>query len=184
MVTKMKYKRKSDCSFRTRRFLKTKGFTLIEILVVISILAIIVAIGSMSFFGLLKGSRKSKTMTLVKQNGNYALGVMAKMVRNAREVTSICGGSDDSITILNPDGNETTFDCGSETISSNSANIVSDQVRIDPGSCSFDCQSGGLVYPDVVTISFTLKQAGDPTRPEEQASIDFETRVTLRNVGD
>ena len=44
-----------------------KGFTLIEILVTIGIFAIIVVVGSMSFFNLFKGSAKTKAANLVRR---------------------------------------------------------------------------------------------------------------------
>lgn len=169
-----------------RRPLSAKsGFTLIEILVVVGILGAIVVIGSITFFSVLRGARKSKMISLVKQNGDYALEVMIKMIRNAREITSPCDGSDTSITILNPDRGETTFSCEDDAISSNAAELTSSQVKVGAGSCSFDCQPGEALQPDTVTISFTLeaeKEGGVPARPEEEASIDFETTVSLRNI--
>ena len=62
---------------RIRRKTET-GFTLVEILVVIGLLAIVVALGSNMFFTTLRGSTKSKTLTIVKQNGDYALSVMER----------------------------------------------------------------------------------------------------------
>ena len=163
---------------------KKRGFTLIEILVVIGILAIIMVVGSTSFFNLLRGSTKTKTATLVKENGDYALGVIARMIRNAREISD-CNPSMSSIEILNPDGRLTEFSCDKDTISSNSAAIISRQVKVKSDSCSFNCQEGGPLQPDVVTIGFTLTQADGATgRPEEQVSIDFKTTISLRNVTD
>jgi len=40
-------------------------------------------------------------------------------------------------------------------------------------------QSGSK--PPIVVIDFSLSQAGSSTRPEEQASVDFQTTVSLRN---
>lgn len=161
------------------------GFTLIEILVVIGVLAIIVIVGSTSFFNLLKGSTKTRTANLVKQNGDYAMGVMTRMIRGAREIVSDCPGSSSSIQILNPDGKNTMFDCSDSAISSTSATtgnqvpITSDQVEVD--SCSFDCERASILEPDVVTIDFTLS-TGDPTQPEEYATVNFKTTVVLRNI--
>lgn len=161
-----------------------QGFTLIEILVVIGILAIIVVVGSTSFFNLLRGSTKTKTASLVKENGDYALGVMTRMIRNAQKI-SVCNPNMTSIEILNPDGGLTEFSFDGDTISSNSAAIISSQVEVKSESCFFDCQEGGPLQPDVVIIGFTLTQADGATgRPEEQVSIDFKTTVSLRNIAE
>lgn len=157
-----------------------KGFTLIEILVVISVLAIIMVIGSSSFFNLLKGSTKTRTANLVKQNGDYALAVMERMIRNAQDIDAAnCTLGMDEITIVNPDGKSTVFSCIDNPISSNSAKLISDQVIVD--DCLFDCQDGGYFDPDVVTIDFTLS-TGDPTQPEEYTTVNFKTTVVLRNI--
>lgn len=165
------------------------GFTLVEILVVISILAIIVVAGSNMFFTLLRGSNKTKVLQSAKQNGNYAISVMERMIRNARNIS----GSGSSIVIQNPDGQQTTFECCGTSpdlmIASRSGTLTCQQTRLTSGevkvsSCPavFSVVSGVIgTKPAVVTIKFSLSQAGITTRPEEQATIDFQTTVSLRN---
>ena len=62
---------------------KQKGFTIIEIVVVVGILGVIAVIGTNMFFTVIRGSNKSKNLTTVKQNGEYALSVMERMIRNS-----------------------------------------------------------------------------------------------------
>ncbi len=169
--------------------MKKTGFTLIEILVTVGILGMIAVIGSGMFFSILRGSTKTKTLQLVKQNGDYAISVMERMIRNAKSVNG--GGS--SIAIVNPDGKTTTFNCcgsgsnlmiasQSGTLSCEEARLTSSEVKVD--ICSFEVTSGEPgVRPAVVKINFTLSQAppAGGARPEEQASINFQTTVSLRN---
>lgn len=160
--------------------MKKNGFTLLEIMVVVGILGIIAVVGSGTFFSILRGSTKTKTLQLVKQNGDYAISVMERMIRNARRVS----GGGDSITIVNPDGETTVFSCeGSPaTIASNSAPLMDKEVKVDSCYNVFTVTSGiSGVRPAVVKINFNLSQAEMTTRPEEQASINFQTTVTLRN---
>ncbi len=172
----------------------SRGFTLIEILVVVGILAIIVIISSTSFFNLLKGSTKTRAANLVKQEGDYALGIMTKMVRNTRGILRntdspprVCVSGMSKLKIKNPDGGETEFECDSSAISSTSAEtgsqvpITSDQVAVE--SCRFDCVEGGYFDPDVVTIDFTLS-TGALSPFEERAIINFKTTVVLRNISE
>lgn len=156
-----------------------QGFTLIEILIVVGVFSILALTASMTFFNLLKSSTKSRTTILVKQNGDYAMGVMTRMIRNARKLES-CVSSSDHITIRNPDGYPTTFSCIDHPISSQSASLIDDTLAVS--NCSFNCQDGGRFKPDAVTIRFTLSRIG--SRPEEEASVNFETMVNLRNIDD
>lgn len=166
---------------------RSKGFTLIEILVVIGVLAIIVVVGSTSFFNLLKGSTKTRTASLVKQNGDYALAVMERMIRSGKIIKNTevppqeCESGMSKLKISNPDGGETEFSCTDNPISSNSAKLISDQITVN--NCLFDCQEGGYFDPDVVTIDFTLS-TGSPTQPEEFATLNFKTTVVLRNISE
>ncbi|HUV43035.1 MAG TPA: type II secretion system protein [Patescibacteria group bacterium] len=164
---------------------KKKGFTLIEILVVVSLFGIIAVIGSGSFFSLLRGSTKSKTVSAVKQNGDYALGVMERMIRNARYLEEnsneqTCELGMTRIKIKNPDGGSTEFSCDSSTISSNSGELISGGLTLS--SCAFDCREDGDLDPDVVAISFTLLSGASVGHPEEGAVIDFKTTISLRNI--
>lgn len=164
--------------------MRKTGFTLIEILIVLGIFGVIAIIGVNMFFAILKGSAKTRILTEVKQNGNYALGVMERMVRNARNLESYTGNS---ITIVNLDGGKTTFACGDSDgngindIASNEASLINDQVAVENCDNVFSVNPGELgIQPDEVAIDFTLTQAGEG-RGEEKASIDFKTTVTLRN---
>lgn len=167
---------------RIRRKTET-GFTLVEILVVIGLLAIVVALGSNMFFTTLRGSTKSKTLTIVKQNGDYALSVMERLIRDSEKVI-LCEAGMNELKVKRLDGSEIEFTCEGEgtadsLIASNSANLTSSEVKVD--SCSFDCFSQGDFYPQVVSIDFTLSQAVETTRLEEQAAVNFRTTVTTRN---
>lgn len=171
--------------------MKKNGFTLIEIIVVIGILGIILLMGSNLFFSILRSSTKTRILQLVKQNGDYAISVMGRMIRNARSVS----GNGSSITILNPDGKTTTFNCcgaspnfliASESggLSCENARLTSSEVKVN--NCSIFTVTSGEpgVRPAVVKINFNLSQVSQAEvtpRPEEQASVSFQTTVSLRN---
>ena len=172
---------KKDFSFEKRK--ARSGFTLIEILIVIGIFGVVAALGTSMFFSLLKGAAKARVMTEVKQNGDHTLRVMERMIRNAQEITTDPdeSGVFSAITTLNSDNDTTIFSCSDNNIASNSANLISNQLQVD--NCSFTVTKGqpGLTADEVV-ISFTLRQTGSGGRHEEEASINFNSRVVLRNV--
>lgn len=168
------------------------GFTIIEMMIAVAILGIITTVGSNLFFTVLRGSTKAKVLQSVKQNGGYSLSVMQGMIRNARKL-SYAASPTDTLTITNPDGGTTTFHCCGTTpnylIASESGSLTCEQARLTSdevkvNSCAnFFTVTPGLagVRPDLVAIQFTLSQAGVSTRPEEQAAIDFQATVGLRN---
>lgn len=187
MGIKQKQNNYHDFTFEERKI--QGGFTLIEILVVVGLLAIIAVIGSSMFFTTLRSSGKSKTLTRVKQNGDYALSTIERLIRDSEEVItnsdgSLCEAGMNKIKTKRLDGSEVEFTCEEEgtvngLIASNSARLTSNEVKLD--NCSFDCSSQGEFYPQIVSIDFTLSQAAETTRLEEQASVNFKTTVNTRN---
>lgn len=169
---------------KSKRKAQNFGFTLVEMLVVVGVVAVVGMMAVNLFFATLKGSTKTAVLNEVKQNGDYALSVMEKMVRNAKSLSPLTGQTG-TITIINPDGGTTRFSClldGSvRKIASNSAALTSQNVTL--ASCPADLFTVTTVAgkPSVVTIKFTLIQATvSPSRPEERASMDFQTTVSLR----
>lgn len=163
------------------------GFTIIEILVAMGILGTVVAVGSGILVSILKGATKARILQEVKQNGNYTLTIMERMIRNARSVDSY---GTDFVRITSPDGNYTVFRCcGSPTMIAsqsatkltcdNNTRLTNENVRV--GSCTnFITYTAGA--PPLVTVNFTLTQASTtPLGPEEQASVDFRTTISPRN---
>lgn len=140
------------------------GFTLIELLVVIVVLSFVGAIVVAILVSTLRGSQKTNVITEVRQNGNYAISIMARMIRNSQKINSCSGGR---IDITNPDGGRTIFSCGSSNIASNSANLFPASVPIK--SCTISCGS-------LVTISFTAQSSSD-----QKVSIPFQTSIQVRN---
>ena len=181
----MEIKNKQACFSQARN----KGFTLIEMLVVVGILGIIAVVASNVFFTTLRSSSKTKALTTVKQNGDYALSVMERLIRDSQEVMTnsagqYCVAVMKKIKVKRLDGTEVEFTCEDEgttngRMASNSARLTSSEVKVD--SCSFDCESKGQFYPQTITINFTLSQNVVTSRPEEQASVNFTTTVSVRN---
>lgn len=69
--------------------LNQKGFSLLEILVVVSVIGIIAGITSDIFIQIIKSSNKANIITEIKQNGDAVLNQLERIIRNAEEITAI-----------------------------------------------------------------------------------------------
>lgn len=175
------------------------GFTLIELLVAVVIISGLGAVLAQAFFSTTRTNTKAERLGDVKHNGEYALGVMERMIRNGRSVSSSACTSEgtyssDDITILNADGNTTTFGCAREGQASRIASVsalplrsdylTSSSVTLGGGSCATDtlkfyCTvTGGVIRS--VKIEFMLSQKGTPVDQFEKASTAFQSAVTIR----
>lgn len=174
-----------------------RGFTLIELIIAIAIIAGLGTVLVQALFTTTRSSTKVERLTDVKQGGEYALNVIERMTRNARALTAVCseGGTTPtaSATITSPDGYETTFGCalsGSVTrIASVSAfgtqYLTSSSVTLGGATCDADslvfyCTSVADV-PKSVKVTFQLSQRGTPVDQFEKASTAFQTSISVRN---
>jgi len=156
------------------------GFSLLEVLVVISLVAVIAVTATQLLFSSLSGSGKASSLAVVKQNGDHAIGVIERNIRNAASVD--CGAGD-SITITDADGEVVVYNITTDQITQTAATdlyLTSDRLVAENLSCSILLGSNG--EPEVVSLSFLLRfgEAG-VNRASEVASQVFETRVSLRN---
>ncbi len=174
-----------------------KGFTLLELLISVTIIAGLSLLIAQSFFTTTRSNIKTEIIKDVKQNGDVALGTMINMIRASTQVGSLCasgGSSSSSLTIKNPDGGLSTFGCffdsGVSRIGSSSAAIdylTSTNVTLGGNACAdaamslqFTCTSatsGGTS----VKIAFSLSQKGTPVNLFERGQASFQTTVGLRN---
>ncbi len=174
-----------------------KGFTLIELLVAMAIISGLGIMIAQAFFTTTRSNTKVEKLTDVKQNGDYALSVMERMIRNARTLTASCtsGGTQatPSAAIVSPDGFTTTFQCaldGSVTrvasVSSigtqylTAGSVTLGGTSCDTDSLNFYCTSIAQVSRSL-KVTFQLSQKGTPTDQFEKASTQFQTSVGLRS---
>lgn len=173
---------------------ESNGYTIIELLAVISILIIISGIISGILYSTLRGSSKARITTEVTQNGNYALSLISNIIVDSTNVTHIDGvpildctttppGSGKSITLARLDGGTTTLACESNTISSNSASLINtNKVQVEEDSCFFYCtQTTNDPYAiPILEVTFNVRDK-DTGLFESQASSTFNTSVSIRN---
>jgi prepilin-type N-terminal cleavage/methylation domain-containing protein len=177
--------------------MKQNGFTLLEMLITISVIAVIASLIVQVFFTTTRINTKTEVMKEVKQNGDFALDVMTRMIRNSTFISSACsGGPLNTLNITNPDGQGTIFTCSPDAnnvlrIASQSAAVplkfqylTSSNVTLGTGAfcgtyLQFTCTSSNDT--NKVTITFDLAQRGTPASLFEQARMPFKITVSTRN---
>lgn len=166
------------------------GFTLVEMLTVIAIFVVIGVVAMSILITSFRTSQKTDIITLVQQNGTYALTQMAKTIRDARGLVSPFPCSpvvnSSSLSILTPDDQEITYSCGGQppTIASNGASIL-DTNTVALQSCSFTCMQQTDSDLPIIQINFSLQQQSNSKFAERTASasaVNFQTSVDMRNI--
>ncbi len=184
-----------------RNLLKQQhGYTIIELLAVISILVVISGIISGILFSTLRGSNKTRVLTEVSQNGNYVTSYINNVLIDSNAVTEINGEiipddlsdctaspSGATITVKRLDGTSTAFACedvgGVYTITADDNSLVDTQVvAVEEGSCAFFCsqKSDDSYSTPIVGVSFGLEGIISDAS-ESQGSGTFNTSISLRN---
>jgi len=171
------------------------GFSLVEVIVSMGILAIISVAIAQAMFTSTRTNTKTELLKDIKQNGDFAIGVMTRMIQNARAITSTCtpaGTTSQTLTMINPDGATTTLECSTDGAVFRIASVsgiqtdylTSNNLTVTGASCAassftFTCTSVPDA-PDRVQILFTLAQKGTPFEKYEQSSASFQTTVNIR----
>lgn len=96
---------------------KLSGFTLVEVLVVIGVLAIAGALVLTIFTRSLRGNNKTQILSAIKQNGQAVLEILDKTIRNADNVVCIATNGDTIVVVK--DGKYTRFKFIAETAGAN-----------------------------------------------------------------
>jgi len=159
-----------------------KGMSLLEILVVVSIFAVLGVITTRAVLLTLQGSKKSESLVRVRENLNFALGTVERQIRNADSVTECPNPDANLITYADARGDASTFSCvniGSDDgyIASASARLTSDTVNVT--TCSFVCAVGSSLNPPSVTI--TMEATDKSATGIQGSSVSTTTQIYLRN---
>ncbi len=185
--------------------MKKKGFSLLEMIVVIGVLSIALPTLYAIFFIILQQQVRSVKLLEVKKQGTYVSDIMTTLIRTntkniykSDKVTKICAiGTTDSQSLSSMyfndfSGNWFWFDEPSNNIASESAigasptvvtSLTSPNVMFPATSpIAFKCSSNGYGTP-IITVNYTLCykdfQTGDCGTGDNLISLPFEITVSL-----
>lgn len=189
-------------NFKFKILNSERGFTLVELLAVSVVMVVVSVIVTATITSSLRGTTKTNTVNDVRQNGNYAISQVSKMIEYAK---SFGGVSNDNVNFvsncvnltppLTPtpqpsqynyikitgfDNGQTIFSCAS-TIASNSASLI-DTNLVSVDSCSFTCERARITDAPIIGINFSLSKKTTSSLFENNASVSFKTSVKMRNL--
>lgn len=162
--------------------MKNKGFSLIEILVVISIFAFLGILVTRSVILTIAGSKKSESTVKVRENLDYTLQVIDRQLRNASSIVECPNPDPKEIDYIDQNGNQTLFRCAKDVngiglVASGSAQMTSSEVNIK--TCSFSCTQDSTTLPAVVTVF--LEGVDVTTGGAQAADVTLSSQISLRN---
>lgn len=155
------------------------GYSLIEILVVLSVFSLLAILSTQTILLTLRNARKSEASIEVRENLESALSVMERQLRSAKSITAC---SSTQVSYTDSLGTLSNFTCNSGTnsyISSGSATIRLTSNQINLTSCNiFTCSPATPPYNSVGIII-----SGRDTNASgvEQTNISVSAKIFLRN---
>ncbi|OGK18446.1 hypothetical protein A3D80_00410 [Candidatus Roizmanbacteria bacterium RIFCSPHIGHO2_02_FULL_40_13b] len=181
---------------------KKLGFTLIELILAMSVFAVTLPVVFGLFFLNLQTRTKVLILQQVKRNGDDALAIIDGMVHTRGysiysdqamtiEVCSTISGSStptssQTVYFKDPAGTQFYFALDNGKIASYSASMSPNPAyltnsKVEVSSFSISCERSATFSPPLVSISFVVSQLGSPVRHEERASLNYQTKTKLQN---
>ncbi len=172
-----------------------KGFTLIEVMVVISVIAMVVPALFYMVFMILLQQVKIYRLSEAKRQGDFALTSITSNIRNsavstydAPNTTELCantGEVSDVGKFRDQYNNWFSYTLISGKISSGSSvlgtttDLTKSNVTIT--DLSLKCFKTASFSPSIIEVKFTITAGDETARTEEKATLVYQTRVKLRS---
>lgn len=163
-----------------------KGFTLIEMMVSVSIFVIVAFIVTTVFITAMQGYRKAQNMKRIMENLNFALDTMSLDVREGTNIKVV----GDSISGTNSSGDKFSYCLSGDTIkscSSLSCNstcpdlISSTEIKIEKMEIEKIEQIDPIVGKIPLYHFFVKGIAGANVKKNEQSGFSIQTTLSQRN---
>jgi prepilin-type N-terminal cleavage/methylation domain-containing protein len=151
------------------------GFSLIEIMVAISLFAILSVSITMISAGILRGAARGKIQIKVRNEAQYAMSLISQGTRFSSQVTP-CGVTSSTLLVRpNLSPTQIQYQCSGDTIFQGTNPVISTDVKVS--NCWFSCTTTPNGVVDIVTIHFEVKDQNELM----QSPLIFDSQINLRN---
>ena len=181
---------------------RKNGFTLVELLIGLSVISLIIPIVFSLFFLVLQSKAKILILQEVKKNGDYTLSTMQYFIKNraikiynsdlkTNEVCTTASGfstpsSSDYVYFADADDNLFYFQLASGKVASYSAVISPNpqyltNTKTTVSNLTITFSRSSTFSPPIVSVSFTVTNPPSAVKHEEKATLNYQTKIKLRN---
>lgn len=171
---------------------RSAGFTLIEVLVAITLSVMLIAAASGLFFATLRSDSKKTFVSELKDNGDYALSQIEFLLRNAVSLERLnpgdatCTSGMNQIVFRSIDNGVTRLYLSNNAIASESVQTgITRYLTGGPttaSNLSFNCQQSAPNIGTYISINFTLTYATTSGQFFENTGFEnFTTTVNIRS---
>lgn len=158
--------------------IRQNGYTFIELVVVVALVGLL-SLGLVSiFFASLRGTSYAKAEAEVKSQGDQAITLMERNIRNAVAAPE-CPPDGSSVTIRQPGDVEVVFSYADDALFRDEARLIDGDVRVTRATFGCNTAEDGLSLGSV-TISMTLR--ADDKMSQEDVIQTFRTTVAIRST--
>ncbi len=159
-----------------------QGVSLLEILVVVTIFAILGIMTTQAVLLTIGGSKKSESLIKVRENLSNSMGIIERQIRNADSIPECPNPTDTRLDYLDQSGSSASFSCsnlGTDDgyVASGSARLTSNLIKIT--YCNFVCTPGTSANPPSVTVNLNAEDVG--LGGSHGAKVSTSTQIFLRN---
>jgi len=167
--------------------MKADGFTLVELLMVIALVAISVGVTSDILLSLIRSYNKTTVITEIEQEANFIGLVLEKELRNATSVSVPNGNNGNRLSFEDTSGTTYYNVSGSNlyrsgagwSTASTDALVATPSIGQTVGGVNLECDGSCFsvtgTNPQIVTISMTFKAAAG-------GGISFKGEIHLKNT--
>jgi prepilin-type N-terminal cleavage/methylation domain-containing protein len=158
------------------------GFSIIEMLVTITIFAAIGILTTRAISLTLRGSKKSDSTVRVRENLNYSMGIIERQIRNADRITQCPLADSLTLPYVSLEGIASSFSCNLTApgyIASGSATTRLTSGDIAITDCAFTCSQINKNNPPIITVNLTAEDATQTGT--DKASVSSQTEIVVRN---
>jgi len=158
--------------------MNTKGFSLMETLIVIGIFAVIGVIVTSSIADSIRGTKKSDATIRLRSNLELSLATIERRVRNAKELSPcVAGVQMKNFSYTDQDNTTHSFSCGGGVVSIDGQDITSQEINIT--TCTFVCTPPSVGLP--ASLDITLSGEDLLSSGEQSANFSTKSKLNLRS---